>query len=129
MIYTDEQFNELAQYEDRFNTAVYLRYARALPNGALERITEIHHAATGSKLRANGNCADCVKRVLRAVGVSYFTDKEARRIAAQMHPHKVETSEAPAEPVKKAVKTAQKSTKKAAPKKTTTKKKSAAKTA
>ena len=125
MIYTEEQFTELAQYEDRFNTAVYMRYARALPPGALERIVTIHNAATGSRLRANGSCADCIKRVLRAVGVSYFTDKDARRVAAQQAKRKVEVAETPAEPVKKVVKTAQKSTKKAAPKKTSTKKKSA----
>jgi len=124
MIYTDEQFNELAQYEDRFNTAVYMRYARALPPGALERICIIHNAATGSKLRANGSCADCIKRVLRAVGVSYFTDKDARRVAAQQAKRESRKVDVVAEtPVaeKKVVKTAKKAVKKAAPKKTTKK--------
>lgn len=124
MIYTDEQFNELAQYEDRFQTAVYMRYARALPPGALERIVTIHNAATGSRLRSNGSCADCIKRVLRAVGVSYFTDKDARRVKAQQarrESRKVEVVEETPVAEKKVVKTAKKAAKKAAPKKTTKK--------
>lgn len=124
MIYTDQQFEELAQYEDRFQTAVFMRYARALPSGALERICQIHNAATGSRLRANGSCADCIKRVLRAVGVSYFTDKDARRVAAQQakrKSHEVAVSEETPATEVKAVKTEENAPKKAT-KKTTAKK-------
>ena len=104
MTYNDQQFAQLAAFEEYFETAVNHRYARNLPHGAPAEIAEIHRAATGSRLKAN-NCAQCQLRLLRVVGTHYFADKEEREAAAAAAAKRVaETEEIPA-PKKATVKT------------------------
>lgn len=125
MTYTDEQFKELAEFDGSFYTAVKLNYARPLRRGAIERIAQIHREATGSSLRGNPTCSDCIKRVLKVVGVHYLADKEERSALAEAKKaalaREVATKEETPKTEKKVVKTAQKPAKKATAKKTATK--------
>lgn len=110
MTYNDEQFQELAEFEESYLTA-QKGYARPLRRGAIERIAEIHREATGSRIKGRGNCSACALRVLRLVGTYYFADKEERAaLEAQKaaKSHEVATAEATPKKTKKTVKTAKK---------------------
>lgn len=110
MTYNDEQFQELAEFEESYLTA-QKGYARPLRRGAIERIAEIHRAATGSRIKARGNCGECALRVLRLVGTYWLADKDERAaLEAQKaaKSHEVATAEATPKKTKKTVKTAKK---------------------
>lgn len=113
MTYNDEQFQELAEFEESYLTA-QKGYARPLRRGAIERIAEIHRAATGSRIKARGNCGECALRVLRLVGTYWLADKDERAaLAAQRvsKSHEVATADKSPKKTKKTVKTAKKAAK------------------
>ena len=113
MTYNDEQFQALAEFEESYMTA-QKGYARPLRRGAIERIAEIHRAATGSRIKARGNCGECALRVLRLVGTYWLADKDERGALASQRvskSHEVTTDDKSSKKIKKTVKTAKKAAK------------------
>lgn len=82
MIYTDEQFETLASFEDSFRRAVEGRYLHNPGPAALQTIHRIFAAATGSRQRLNSGCGTCLRHLLEDAGRAYFADKDERIAAA-----------------------------------------------
>lgn len=78
MKFTDEQFQVLSQYEDRFHTAVYADWARNPGSIILRTIHEIWKKVTGVEEQMRFSCAHCILRLLKEVGTAYFADKAER---------------------------------------------------
>ena len=78
MIYTDEQFQALAAYEERFRIAIEQRYARNPGREALRVIHAHYCAATGANSPLYTNCASCIMGLLTNAGRLYFADKAER---------------------------------------------------
>lgn len=113
MTYTEEQFAELSEFAESFRTA-QKGYARPLRRGAIGRIAEIHREATGSRIKARGNCGECALRVLRLVGAYYLSDYEemaALAVQKAAKSHEVTVSDKSPKKIKKSVKTAKKAAK------------------
>ena len=93
---TDEQFQALAQYEDRFTTAVNAKWCRYPGLAALQTMVSVYNSVTGQTLRLNSGCSRCVLHVVQDTGRLYFAEK-ARREAVQA----TETARASETPAKK----------------------------
>ena len=79
---TDEQFQALAQYEDRFDTAINSGWCRYPGLAALQTMASVYTSVTGQGIRINSGCSRCVLHVVQDAGRVYFAEK-ARREAAQ----------------------------------------------
>lgn len=79
---TDEQFQALAQYEDRFTTAINAKWCRYPGLAALQTMVSVYNSVTGQTLRLNSGCSRCVLHIVQDAGRLYFTEK-ARREAVQ----------------------------------------------
>ena len=79
---TDEQFAALAQYEDRFRTAIDAKWCRYPGLAALQTMVSVYNSVTGQGIRINSGCSRCVLHVVQDAGRVYFAEK-ARREAAQ----------------------------------------------
>ena len=79
---TDEQFQALAQYEDRFTTAINAKWCRYPGLAALQTMVSVYNSVTGQTLRLNSGCSRCVLHVVQDTGRIYFAEK-ARREAVQ----------------------------------------------
>ena len=79
---TDEQFAALAQYEDRFTTAVNGNWCRYPGLTALQTMVSVYNSVTGQGIRINSGCSRCVLHVVQDAGRVYFAEK-ARREALQ----------------------------------------------
>ena len=93
---TDEQFQALAQYEDRFTTAINAKWCRYPGLAALQTMVSVYNSVTGQTLRLNSGCSRCVLHVVQDTGRLYFAEKE-RREAVQA----TETARASETPAKK----------------------------
>ena len=93
---TDEQFQALAQYEDRFTTAINAKWCRYPGLAALQTMVSVYNSVTGQTLRLNSGCSRCVLHVVQDTGRIYFAEK-ARREAVQA----TETARASETPAKK----------------------------
>ena len=93
---TDEQFQALAQYEDRFTTAINAKWCRYPGLAALQTMVSVYNSVTGQTLRLNSGCSRCVLHVVQDAGRLYFAEK-ARRDAVQA----TETARASETPAKK----------------------------
>ena len=82
MTMTDEQFQALAQYEDRFRTAIDGGWCRYPGLAALQTMASVYTSVTGQGIRINSGCSRCVLHVVQDAGRVYFAEK-ARREAAQ----------------------------------------------
>ena len=82
MTMTDEQFAALAQYEDRFTTAINAKWCRYPGLAALQTMVSVYNSVTGQTLRLNSGCSRCVLHVVQDAGRVYFAEK-ARREAVQ----------------------------------------------
>ena len=91
---TDEQFQALAQYEDRFTTAINAKWCRYPGLAALQTMVSVYNSVTGQTLRLNSGCSRCVLHVVQDTGRLYFAEK-ARRDAVQAT-EAVNVSETPA---------------------------------
>lgn len=91
---TDEQFQALAQYEDRFTTAINAKWCRYPGLAALQTMVSVYNSVTGQTLRLNSGCSRCVLHVVQDTGRLYFAEK-ARREAVQAT-ETARTSETPA---------------------------------
>lgn len=78
MIFTDEQFKELSEFESNFVTAVHASYTRYIPKAKLERIAAIYEAVRGVRRPVDWTCSQCVIRLLSTVGNLYFADQLER---------------------------------------------------
>ena len=79
---TDEQFQALAQFEDRFTTATKANWCRYPGLAALQTMVSVYNSVTGQGIRINSGCSRCVLHVVQDAGRVYFAEK-ARREAAQ----------------------------------------------
>ena len=79
---TDEQFQALAQFEDRFTTAINDAWCRYPGLAALQTMASVYTSVTGQGIRINSGCSRCVLHVVQDAGRVYFAEK-ARREAAQ----------------------------------------------
>ena len=79
---TDEQFAALAQYEDRFRTAIDGGWCRYPGLAALQTMASVYNSVTGRGIRINSGCSRCVLHVVQDAGRVYFAEK-ARREALQ----------------------------------------------
>ena len=79
---TDEQFAALAQYEDRFRTAIDAKWCRYPGLAALQTMASVYNSVTGQGIRINSGCSRCVLHVVQDAGRVYFAEK-ARREALQ----------------------------------------------
>lgn len=79
---TDEQFAALAQYEDRFRTAIDAKWCRYPGLAALQTMVSVYNSVTGQGIRINSGCSRCVLHVVQDAGRVYFAEK-ARREAEQ----------------------------------------------
>ena len=79
---TDEQFQALAQYEDRFRTAIDGGWCRYPGLAALQTMASVYTSVTGQGVRINSGCSRCVLHVVQDAGRVYFAEK-ARREALQ----------------------------------------------
>ena len=82
MTMTDEQFTALAQYEDRFTTAINAKWCRYPGLAALQTMASVLGDVTGRAVRINSGCSRCVLHVVQDAGRVYFAEK-ARREAVQ----------------------------------------------
>lgn len=82
MTMTDEQFQALAQYEDRFRTAIDGGWCRYPGLAALQTMASVYTSVTGQGIRINSGCSRCVLHVVQDAGRVYFAEK-ARREALQ----------------------------------------------
>ena len=82
MTMTDEQFQALAQFEDRFTTATKANWCRYPGLTALQTMVSVYNSVTGKALRLNSGCSRCVLHVVQDTGRVYFAEK-ARREALQ----------------------------------------------
>ena len=94
MTMTDEQFAALAQYEDRFRTAIDGGWCRYPGLAALQTMASVLGDVTGRAVRINSGCSRCVLHVVQDAGRVYFAEK-ARREAVQAT-KAVKVSETPA---------------------------------
>ncbi len=94
MTMTDEQFQALAQYEDRFRTAIEGGWCRYPGLAALQTMASVYTSVTGQGVRINSGCSRCVLHVVQDAGRVYFAEK-ARREAVQAT-KAVKVSETPA---------------------------------
>ena len=79
---TDEQFAALAQFEDRFRTAIDGGWCRYPGLAALQTMASVYNSVTGRGIRINSGCSRCVLHVVQDAGRVYFAEK-ARREAVQ----------------------------------------------
>ena len=79
---TDEQFQALAQYEDRFRTAIDAKWCRYPGLAALQTMVSVYNSVTGQGIRINSGCSRCVLHIVQDAGKLYFAEK-ARREAVQ----------------------------------------------
>lgn len=82
MTMTDEQFQALAQYEDRFRTAIDGGWCRYPGLAALQTMASVLGDVTGRTVRINSGCSRCVLHTVQDTGRAYFAEK-ARREAVQ----------------------------------------------
>ena len=78
MIFTDDQFATLAEYEQNFNEVLNQRVARNIGDRATATLAEIWHTATKTPKRKY-SCAQCRYNLLRQLGSAYRKDKAERQ--------------------------------------------------
>ena len=86
MIYTDEQFKELSEFEGNFFTALKGNYSRYIPKTKLERILAIYCEALNIRRTIDFTCPVCVVELLQKVGKMYYADKDERLNAVPEKP-------------------------------------------
>lgn len=75
---TDEQFAALAQYEDRFTTALNAGWCRYPGLTALQTMASVLTSVTGKAVRLNSGCSRCVLHTVQDAGRAYFAEKDRR---------------------------------------------------
>lgn len=80
MVFSEQDFEILKEYEGNFYTAVNARYSRPLGMGAVDRIHKIYYNTTHDKSmeKINKGCGRCILNLLSSCGRLYFQDKDER---------------------------------------------------
>lgn len=91
---TDEQFNALAPFEDRFKTAIEGAWCRYPGLAALQTMASVYTAVTGQGVRINSGCSRCVLHIVQDAGRVYFAEKARREAEEAKKP--TEPTETPA---------------------------------
>ena len=121
-MYTEEQFQELAQYEEQFRRAVNSNFARNPGRDHLVRIRSAYMEATGTRwYPENYGCTACIVQLLKDAGRLWLDQKaemEKEQLAkAQEQEAVAKTIESAKKPAKSGTKSGIKSTKTAKAKK------------
>ena len=102
MTMTDEQFQALAQFEDRFTTATKANWCRYPGLAALQTMASVYNSVTGQGIRINSGCSRCVLHVVQDAGRVYFAEKARRETVQETKAVKVsETPEKKKRPSKR----------------------------
>lgn len=81
MILTNEQFEFLSLYEERFNEVLNQRVYRNLPDKTISKMAEIYHTATQTPQRGY-SCMQCRFNFLKRLATLYTAEKNARTVAS-----------------------------------------------
>ena len=77
MTFTKDQLETLSRYEQYFHTATKANYTRNPGRTALAEIHQIYTSATGSRIRLNTGCGQCIFSLVKSCAVAYYKDKDA----------------------------------------------------
>lgn len=73
---TEEEFEFLSKYEDRFNSAATANYVRAIPSGIVHKMREIYSRLIEKPYAMNENCGSCILNLCRKIKPVYDEYKE-----------------------------------------------------
>lgn len=77
----EENIKTLEQFEDRFHTAVYSQYSRAITSKDYDLLKDILVKA-GKTVSGNGNCSKCQYNLLLELGKLYYEYKNEQATKA-----------------------------------------------
>ena len=98
---TDEQFQNLAQYEATFDDALHKGRAKYPGRAVIESFLAVIRS-TNPRYKTNLNCGVCVLHLVQDAGRMYFGEKKDReRIAAENAQAETPEPEKPKKPRKK----------------------------
>ena len=78
MNFSEQTYNELAQYERYFRTATEADWCPNPGRAALDRMQDALDALDGRRGPRNHNCGTCLLRVVKRTGFLWLADKEER---------------------------------------------------
>lgn len=84
MNFSDQTYNDLAQYERYFRTATEADWCPNPGRAALDRMQDALDALDGRRGPRNHNCGTCLLRVVKRTGFLWLADK-AEREAQDAH--------------------------------------------
>lgn len=76
---TDEQFKALLPYQKHFETIVRSQWARHPGIAALDLMQEIYNEVSGTKMRLNKGCSNCISNLMSDLGKIFLADLEERK--------------------------------------------------
>lgn len=82
MNFSDQTYNDLAQYERYFRTATEADWCPNPGRAALDRMQDALDALDGRRGPRNHNCGTCLLRVVKRTGFLWLADKAEREAAA-----------------------------------------------
>ena len=93
MVFTKEQREILAQYENNLKTAYFADWVRIETRKAVDEMDKVFHDAYGQTSGLHSACSRCVIRDVKRLGKDYFADlkelaekkekAEAKKVAAE----------------------------------------------
>lgn len=78
MIFTDEQFETLSQWEEYYREMRDAQVARYSGKDALQRMHRIYKEATGDRTPLRISCGRCYAQLYKDIAKVYFEDKAER---------------------------------------------------
>ena len=78
MNFSEQTYNELAQYERYFRTATEADWCPNPGRAALDRMQDALDALDGRRGPRNHNCGTCLLRVVKRTGFLWLADKAER---------------------------------------------------
>ena len=81
MNFSEQTYNDLAQYERYFRTATEADWCPNPGRAALDRMQDALDALDGRRGPRNHNCGTCLLRVVKRTGFLWLADKEERQAA------------------------------------------------
>lgn len=78
MIFSNEQLETLAQYEQTFNAVLNYKFCRNIGDRATAEIAQIWHSVKGTPLRRY-TCSQCRYNLLKQVATAYRQDRAEQK--------------------------------------------------
>lgn len=73
---TEDQFNYLSAFEDRFRCAITSNYCRNIQSKDVIKIREIYEGILGHTYVMSINCSTCILGLIKRIAPIYFEYKE-----------------------------------------------------